>query len=239
MYIEGHNVVMEAVKSNIKIKKFYIQDSLQKDYLAIITKYKNSVEIKSKNELDKLSKTKHHQGVIAEISDYTYTTVEDILQLAKDKKEDPFLIILDGIEDPHNLGSIIRVADCVGAHGIILSKNRCAQVTETVYKTSAGAVNHIKIARVTNINYTIDDLKNKYLINIFATDANGDDIYQTNISGPVAVIIGNEGKGISQLTLKKSDKILSIPLKGKVNSLNASVATSIVCYEILRQRLTY
>ncbi len=237
MFIEGKNPVLEAINSNIKIKKIYIQDSLKSDFLDKIKKSKIAFEIKNKNDMDKMSNTKHHQGIIAEIQDFQYSSIDDIIEYAKNKNEDPFILILDGIEDPHNLGSIIRVADCVGAHGIIIGKNRCAQVSETVYKTSAGAINHTKLARVTNINYTIDDLKNKFFINVYATDANGTNIYETNLTGPVALIIGSEGHGISQLTLKKSDKILSIPLKGKVNSLNASVATSIVCYEILRQRL--
>ena len=182
--------------------------------------------------LEKYTQSQKHQGIACSIEDFKYSSVEEIILSKKNK---PLLIfILDSIEDPHNLGSIIRVGECLGVNGIIIPKNRSCQVNETVYKTSAGAINHIKIAKVSNINYAIDKLKENF-INIVSTDSKGDNIYNTKISGDIAIVIGSEGFGIHELTKKKSDYIVSIPMFGKVNSLNASVATGIIGYEILRK----
>lgn len=238
MIIEGKNAIFEAVKSNTQINNVFVLENTPNDFLELCKKKNIKVNFVDKKFLDNLSKTKKHQGYIAKIKDFEYNSVNEIIEYANSKSEDPFIIALDNIEDPHNLGSIIRVADCVGAHGIIITKNRCAQVNDTVYKTSAGAINHVKIARVTNLNYTIDSLKKDFFINVLAADANGENIYETNLTGPILLIVGSEGFGISNLTLKKSDKIISIPLEGKVNSLNASVATGIIAYEYLRQKKT-
>ena len=169
-------------------------------------------------------------------SDFVYSSVEDIVNSAKDKKEDLLVIILDGLEDPHNLGSVIRVAECAGAHGIIIPKNRSVQVNETVARVSAGAVERVKIARVTNINDEIRRLKQLGIF-VFVADMNGEDLYNTNLTGDIAVVIGSEGFGVSALTKKLADGVISIPMFGKINSLNASVSAGVVVYEAVRQRI--
>jgi 23S rRNA (guanosine2251-2'-O)-methyltransferase len=177
----------------------------------------------------------NHQGMLAIVTDYKYSSVDDILNLAKSKNEDEFILILNEVTDVHNFGNIIRTAECVGVHGIIISKDRNAQVNETALKISSGAANHIKIARVGNLAQTIDDLKNKNIF-IYGAEIGGDNVYKTNLKGKTAIVIGSEGEGIKQLIKKKCDAIVTIPQKGKVNSLNAGVAAGVVLFEALRQR---
>lgn len=235
MKIEGRNAVMEALNSGATIDKLYIKQGLFDKVLQNIinlAKEKNApIKYVNNETLDRLSETKHAQGVIAFTTEFEYSTVEDILA----KQEIPFVLILDGIEDPHNLGSIIRVADCMGVSGIIIGKNRCCSVNETVIKVSAGATSYVKIAKVTNINSEIEKLKEKNIW-VYACELGGSDLTKSNLSGNIAVVIGSEGKGVSQLTKKLCDGIVTIPQRGNVNSLNASVATGIVLYEIMKQR---
>lgn len=234
MIIYGKNSVIEALKSNKKIEQLYLKEkfNINEEINEIIKKNKIKIKYVDQKFLEKYTQSQKHQGIACSIEDFKYSSVEEIILSKKNK---PLLIfILDSIEDPHNLGSIIRVGECLGVNGIIIPKNRSCQVNETVYKTSAGAINHIKIAKVSNINYAIDKLKENF-INIVSTDSKGDNIYNTKISGDIAIVIGSEGFGIHELTKKKSDYIVSIPMFGKVNSLNASVATGIIGYEILRK----
>ncbi len=235
MKIEGRNAVIEALNSGATIDKLYVkQGAFDKVLQKIIDLARNgNVPIKFVNNdaIDKMSDTKHHQGVIAFTTEFKYSTVEDILN----EKPVPFILILDGIEDPHNLGSIIRVADCMGVSGIIIGKNRCCSVNETVIKVSAGATSYVKIAKVTNINTEIERLKEKNIW-VYACELGGDDLTKANLKGAIAIVIGSEGRGVSHLTKKLCDGIVTIPQKGNVNSLNASVATGIVLYETMKQR---
>lgn len=235
MIISGKNSVFEAIKSGTTINKISIlkQGKGFEQVIELAKQNKIRFEFVDKAVLDK--KSSFHQGIVAEIVDFDYSSVEDILQVAQSREEDAFVLILDGIEDPHNFGAIIRSAECAGVHGIIILKNRQIPVNDTVVKTSAGAIANMKIARVTNLNQTIDFLKEQGLW-VYACEAKGESIYKTNLKGPVAIIIGSEGFGISALTLKKADAVVSLPLFGKVNSLNASVACGISLYEVLRQR---
>ena len=235
MKIEGRNAVIEALNSGTTIDKLYVkQGAFDKVLQKIIDLARNgNVPIKFVNNdaIDKMSDTKHHQGVIAFTTEFKYSTVEDILN----EKPVPFILILDGIEDPHNLGSIIRVADCMGVSGIIIGKNRCCSVNETVIKVSAGATSYVKIAKVTNIKTEIERLKEKNIW-VYACELGGDDLTKANLKGAIAIVIGSEGRGVSHLTKKLCDGIVTIPQKGNVNSLNASVATGIVLYETMKQR---
>ena len=235
MKIEGRNAVIEALNSGATIDKLYVkQGAFDKVLQKIIDLARNgNVPIKFVNNdaIDKMSDTKHHQGVIAFTTEFKYSTVEDILN----EKPVPFILILDGIEDPHNLGSIIRVADCMGVSGIIIGKNRCCSVNETVIKVSAGATSYVKIAKVTNINTEIERLKEKNIW-VYACELGGDDLTKANLKGAIAIVIGSEGRGVSHLTKKLCDGIVTIPQKGNVNSLNASVAIGIVLYETMKQR---
>lgn len=239
--IIGRNAVMEALKSKKTIEALYITNGPREGSInAIINLAKeNRIVLKEvdKKKLDSMSDGAVHQGVIARITPYKYFEVKDILDEAKKKGEDPFIIILDELEDPHNLGSIIRTAETCGVHGIIIPKRRNVGVTPTVYKSSVGAVEHVKIAKVTNINNTIDNLKSEGVW-IYGADIEGQEYsYEVDFSGPCALIIGSEGRGISKLTLKKCDKLVKIPMIGKINSLNASVAGGIMMYEVLKGRL--
>lgn len=235
MKIEGRNAVIEALNSGATIDKLYVKQGVfDKVLQKIIDLARNgNVPIKFVNNdaIDKMSDTKHHQGVIAFTTEFKYSTVEDILN----ENPVPFILILDGIEDPHNLGSIIRVADCMGVSGIIIGKNRCCSVNETVIKVSAGATSYVKIAKVTNINTEIERLKEKNIW-VYACELGGDDLTKANLKGAIAIVIGSEGRGVSHLTKKLCDGIVTIPQKGNVNSLNASVATGIVLYETMKQR---
>ena len=239
--IEGRNAVIEILKSDKTIEQILIskgdkEGSINK-IIALAKDKKVVIKEVDRKKLDSISVSHSHQGVIAIVTPYKYYGVEDILNYAKSREEDPFIIILDEIEDPHNLGSIIRTAELCGVHGIIIPKRRNVGVTATVYKTSAGAVEHMKIAKVTNINSIIDELKNQGVW-IYGTDIAGEAYsYQVDFKGGVALVIGNEGKGMSKLTKERCDALVKIPMIGKINSLNASVAGGILMYEVLKSRL--
>lgn len=239
MRIEGKNPVKEAIASGVTINKLMVQrdlkDNLSNEIIALAKDKKIRIDFVKKDILDKKSETKRHQGFICETTDYEYCEVDDILSLAKERGENPFIVILDGLEDPHNFGAIIRTCECAGVHGIIIGEHRCVAVTETVLKTSTGAIMNMKIAKVTNINNTIEYLKQNNIW-VFGLETGGQDIYKTNLAGAIAIVVGSEGKGISRLTKEKCDEIITLPLKGRINSLNASVATGIAVYEALRQR---
>ena len=239
--IEGRNAVLEAFRSGKTIDKLYVLDGCQDGPIKSITreakKHDTIVNFVKKERLDQLSETGKHQGVIAISAAYDYATVEDILDTAKEKSEAPFIIILDGIEDPHNLGAIIRTANQAGAHGIIIPKHRAVGLTPVVARTSAGAINYTKVAKVTNISNTIKELKEQGMWFVCA-DMGGTTMYDLDLKGPIGLVIGNEGEGVSALVKKNCDFIASIPMKGDIDSLNASVATGVLAYEIVRQRLT-
>ena len=190
----------------------------------------------SKERLDQLSETRAHQGVIAQVAAYEYSTVEEILAKAEEKGEPPFLVLLDNVEDPHNLGAIIRTANLAGAHGVIIPKRRSVGLTSTVAKTSAGALNYTPVAKVTNLVRTIEELKEKGIWFVCA-DMGGESMYRLNLTGPIGMIVGNEGEGVSRLVREACDFTASIPMKGDIDSLNASVAAGVLAYEIVRQRL--
>lgn len=238
--IEGRNSVIELLKAGKDINKLYIQKGERKgSILEIIKLAKQNKIIMSeieKTKLDQMSETKNHQGVIAIVPPYEYADVDDILDAAKKKNEDPFIIILDEIEDPHNLGSIIRTAECAGAHGIIIPKRRSALVNSTVVKTSAGATSYMKVARVNNLNETIEYLK-EHNVWVYGTDMLGSSYYdEQDYKGGVAIVVGSEGEGMVRLIKEKCDFLIKIPMKGKINSLNASVSAAIVMYEVMKQR---
>ena len=239
-YIEGRNAVLEAFRSGKTIDKLYVLDGCQDGPIKSITrearKHDSIINYVTKERLDQISDTGKHQGVIAVSAAYNYVEVEDIMQAAKEKGEDPFIIILDGIEDPHNLGAIIRTANLCGAHGIIIPKRRAVGLTPTVAKTSAGAINYTPVAKVTNITNTIKDLKDQGMWFVCA-DMGGTRMYDLNLKGSIGLVIGNEGEGVSKLVKENCDMIASIPMKGDIDSLNASVATGVLAYEIVRQRL--
>ncbi len=240
--IIGRNAVIEALKSDRTIECVYVSkgDLEGSIKVALGLAKDRGVVIKEadRRKLDTMCDGLNHQGIVARVTPFKYCEVNDILDDAKRKEQQPFIVILDEIEDPHNLGSIIRTAELCGVHGIIIPKRRNVGVTSTVYKCSAGAIEHMKIAKVTNINATIDMLKEQGIW-IYGADIDGKDYsYNTDFSGPCALIIGSEGKGISSLTLKKCDLLVKIPMIGKINSLNASVAGGIMMYEVLKGRLT-
>lgn len=239
--IEGRNAIIEAFRSDKTIDKLYIQDGLKDGPIQTIlreAKKRNLfINFVSKDILDKMSPTSKHQGAIANLASYEYSDIADILAVAKEKEEDPFIFILDGIEDPHNLGAIIRTANLVGAHGVVIPKHRAVGLTATVARTSAGAINYTKVAKVTNINSTIEELKKEGLWFVCA-DMSGELMYKLNLKGPIGLVIGNEGSGVSALVKKNCDMLASIPMKGDIDSLNASVATGVLAYEIFRQRIS-
>lgn len=237
--IYGRNACLEALNTG-KVEELYIQKgNLKGSIEKVIGRAKNkNVIIKTvdKKTLDNMANGEVHQGVIASISSFEYSSVEDILNEAKNREEDPFIVILDEIEDPHNLGAIIRSCETAGVHGVIIPKRRSASINSTVYKSSAGACNYLKVAKVTNINRTIDGLKEKNIF-VYGTDGDAKSYYnKTNLTGPIAIVIGNEGKGISMQIKKNCDDLIKIPMRGKITSLNASNACAVVCYEVLRQR---
>ena len=239
MLIEGRNQVVEAIKNGKTINKLYVDLNYahrKDEVISLAKQFKIKVEFMPKKALDGISKTSHHQGYIAETVDFEYCEISDILDKAKAKNEDAFVVLLDGIEDPHNLGAIIRSCECAGVHGIILPKMRSCQVNETVVRTSAGAISNMLIARVTNLKDAIEELKENGLW-IYGAEIGGDDIYSTNLTGPIGIVIGSEGKGTRESVKAHCDKIISLPLFGSVNSLNASVSAGIVVYEVVRQRL--
>lgn len=238
--IEGRNAVLEAFRSGQTIDKVYLLDGCQDGPIRTILreakKCSTLIQFVSKQRLDQLSETKAHQGAIAIIAAYKYFEVEDMLELARSKNEAPFLFILDGIEDPHNLGAIIRTANLAGAHGVIIPKRRAVGLTATVAKTSAGALNYTMVARVTNLNDTIKRLKDEGMWFVCA-DMGGTTMYDLNLTGSIGLVIGNEGEGVSKLVKENCDMVASIPMKGDIDSLNASVATGVLAYEIVRQRM--
>lgn len=239
MKIEGRNAVREALKSDTTILKVSISktsgDKVISEIIDLAKRKSVRIQFVDPLVLGKQSVTGKHQGVIAETSEYKYSSVADILAVAKEKGEDPFILILDGIEDPHNLGSIIRVCECMGVHGIIIGKNRACGVSETVIKVSAGATAYVKVAQVTNIHQTMEELKKKNFF-IYACELGGEDIGKSNLTGPIAIVVGSEGKGMSELTKKLADQVVTIPMFGRVNSLNASVSAGMILYEAMMQR---
>lgn len=239
-YIEGRNAVLEAYRSGKTIDKLYVLDGCQDGPVKLITrearKHDSIINYVTKERLDQLSETGKHQGVIAVSAAYEYAEIDDIFELAESKGEAPFVIILDGIEDPHNLGAIIRTANLAGAHGIIIPKRRAVGLTPTVAKTSAGAINYTPVAKVTNITNTIKELKDRGMWFVCA-DMGGTTMYDLNLTGPIGLVVGNEGEGVSKLVRENCDMIASIPMKGDIDSLNASVATGVLAYEIVRQRI--
>ena len=238
--IEGRNAVLEAFRSGKTIDRLFVLDGCQDGPVRTIVreakKHDTIVNFVPKERLDSMSETGHHQGVMAYAAAYEYAEVEDILKIAEEKGEPPFLFLLDGIEDPHNLGAIIRTANLAGAHGVIIPKRRAVGLTETVARTSAGALNYTPVAKVTNMAATIEDLKKRGIWFVCA-DMGGESMYRLNLTGPIGLVIGNEGEGVSRLVKEKCDMIASIPMKGDIDSLNASVATGVLAYEIVRQRL--
>ena len=238
--IEGRNAVLEAFRSGKTIDKLFVMDGCKDGpVMSILREAKKTdtiIKYVDKERLDKMSQTGRHQGVIANAAAYEYAEVEDILQAARDKNEAPFIFVLDGIEDPHNLGAIIRTANLSGAHGVIIPKRRAVGLTATVLKTSAGALNYTPVAKVTNIATTIEDLKKEGLWFVCA-DMGGEVMYNLDLKGPIGLVIGNEGDGVSRLVKEKCDFVASIPMKGNIDSLNASVATGVLAYEIVRQRM--
>lgn len=238
--IEGRNAVIEAFRSGKPIDKVFILDGCQDGPMATIRREakKKDVMIKyvTKERLDQMSETGKHQGVIAYAAAYEYAEVSDILEKAKEKGEDPFIFILDNIEDPHNLGAIIRTANLAGAHGVIIPKNRAVGLTATVAKASAGALNYTPVAKVTNLSQTIEELKKEGLWFVCA-DMDGEIMYRQNLTGPIGLVIGNEGEGVGRLVKSKCDLVARIPMQGDIDSLNASVAAGVLAYEVVRQRM--
>ena len=238
--IEGRNAVLEAFRSGKCVDKLFILDGCQDGPVRTIArearKTDTIINYVSKERLDQLSETHAHQGVIAQVAAYDYSTVDEILARAEEKGEAPFLIILDNVEDPHNLGAIIRTANLAGAHGVIIPKRRAVGLTSTVVKTSAGAINYTPVAKVTNIVRTIEELKEKGIWFVCA-DMGGETMYDLDLTGPMGLVIGNEGEGVSRLVREACDFTASIPMKGDIDSLNASVAAGVLAYEIVRQRL--
>ena len=238
--IEGRNAVIEAYRAGKTIDRLFILDGCQDGPIQTIKreakKADTQIRFVTKERLDQLSETGKHQGVIAYAAAYEYAEVSDILANAKEKEEDPFVIILDNIEDPHNLGAIIRTANQAGAHGVIIPKNRAVGLTATVARTSAGALNYTPVAKVTNLVKTMEELKKEGLWFVCA-DMDGELMYDLNLTGPIGLVIGNEGEGVGRLVKENCDFVASIPMKGDIDSLNASVAAGILSYEIVRQRL--
>lgn len=237
--IEGRNAVLEAFRSGKSIDKLYVLDGCQdgpvRSIIREAKKHDTILQFVAKERLAQLSETGKHQGVIAMAAAYEYATVDDMLELAKSKGEDPFLILLDNIEDPHNLGAIIRTANLAGAHGVIIPKRRAVGLTATVARTSAGALNYTPVAKVTNLVKTMEELKEKGLWFVCA-DMDGDVMYKVDMKGPIGLVIGNEGEGVGRLVKETCDMTASIPMKGDIDSLNASVAAGVLAYEIVRQR---
>ena len=238
--IEGRNAVMEAFRSGKTIDKLFVlkncQDGPVNSILREARKHDVIVSFVAKERLDQMSKTGKHQGVIASAAAYEYAEVEDILNLAREKGEPPFIFLLDNIEDPHNLGAIIRTANLAGAHGVIIPKRHAVGLTATVAKTSAGALNYTPVAKVTNLGATMEELKKEGPWFVCA-DMGGTTMYDLNLTGPIGLVIGNEGEGVGRLVKEKCDYVASIPMKGDIDSLNASVAAGVLAYEIVRQRM--
>ena len=237
--IEGRNAVLEALRARKPIDKLYVLDGCPDGPVrTIIREAKKGdtiINYVKKERLDQLSETGHHQGVIAMAASYEYATVEEILEKAKEKGEAPFIFVLDNIEDPHNLGAMIRTANLAGAHGVIIPKRRAVGLTPTVARTSAGAINYTPVAKVTNLKQTMEQLKKEGMWFVCA-DMDGTPYYQMDLKGPMGLVIGNEGEGVSRLIKETCDFVASIPMKGDIDSLNASVAAGVLAFEIARQR---
>ena len=233
--IEGRNAVLEAFRSGKPIDKLFVLDGPIRTIVREAKKHDTILQFVTKERLSQISETGRHQGVIAYAAAYEYADVEDMLRLAESKGEDPFLILLDNIEDPHNLGAIIRTANLAGAHGVIIPKRRAVGLTATVAKTSAGALNYTPVAKVTNLAKTMESLKEKGLWFVCA-DMGGEEMYDLNLTGPIGLVIGNEGEGVSRLVKETCDFTARIPMNGDIDSLNASVAAGVLAYEIVRQR---
>ncbi|MCI8983328.1 MAG: 23S rRNA (guanosine(2251)-2'-O)-methyltransferase RlmB [Hungatella sp.] len=240
LLIEGRNAVIEAFRSGRTIDKLYIQDGCRDGPIQTILreakKQDTIVTFASKERLEQLSLTRNHQGVVAQASAYGYVQVEDILARARDKGEPPFILLLDGIEDPHNLGAIIRTANLAGAHGVIIPKRRAVGLTATVVRTSAGALNYTPVAKVTNLKTTMEQLKKEGLWFVCG-DMGGQEMYSLDLTGPIGLVVGSEGEGVSKLVKETCDMTAAIPMKGDIDSLNASVAAGVLAYEIVRQRM--
>ena len=240
LVIEGRNAVLEAFRSGKPIDKLFVlngcQDGPVRSIVREARKHDTIIQFVEKERLAQLSETGKHQGVIAFAAAYEYAQVEDILANAREKGEDPFIILLDNIEDPHNLGAIIRTANLAGAHGVIIPKRRAVGLTATVARTSAGALNYTPVAKVTNLAKTMEELKEQGLWFVCA-DMGGESMYKLNLKGSIGLVIGNEGDGVSRLVKENCDFVASIPMKGDIDSLNASVAAGVLAYEIVRQRL--
>ena len=238
--LEGRNAVLEALRSGRSVDKIYAQAGLHDGPIQTILrearKHDSIVSFVTRERLDQMSETGNHQGVIAQAASYEYASVEDILERARQKGEPPFLILLDEIEDPHNLGAIIRTANLAGAHGVIIPKRRAAGLTAVVARASAGALNYTPVAKVTNLTAAIKELKEKGLWFVCA-DMGGETMYELKLTGPIGLVIGNEGEGVSRLVREACDFTASIPMKGNIDSLNASVAAGVLAYEIVRQRM--
>lgn len=238
--IEGRNAVLEAFRAGKTIDKLYVQDGCHDGVVNTITrearKHDTIINYVAKERLDQMSFTGKHQGIIAQAAAYEYAELEEILKKAEEQGEPPFIFLLDEIEDPHNLGAIIRTANLAGAHGVIIPKRRAAGLTATVVKASAGALNYTPVVKVTNLSQTIEELKKRGLWFVCA-DMGGETMYKLNLTGPIGLVIGNEGEGVSRLVREKCDYIASIPMKGDIDSLNASVAAGVLAYEIVRQRM--
>lgn len=239
-HVEGRNPVLEAFRASRTVDKLFVLDGCQDGPVRTIIreakKQDTRIQFVTKERLDGLSETGHHQGVIAICAAYKYAEISDILENARKKGEPPFIFVLDGISDPHNLGAIIRTANLAGAHGVIIPKNRAVGLTPTVARTSAGALNYTPVAKVTNLAKTMEDLKKSGLWFVCA-DMGGESMYRLNLKGAIGLVIGNEGEGVSRLVKEKCDFIASIPMFGDIDSLNASVAAGVLAYEIVRQRL--
>lgn len=237
--IEGRNAVTEAFRSGRTVDKLYVLDGCQDGPVLTIkreaAKQGTPIKYVTRERLDQLSGTGKHQGVVAVAAAYEYASVEEILKAAQERQEPPFVILLDNIEDPHNLGAIIRTANLAGAHGVIIPKNRAVGLTATVAKTSAGALNYTPVAKVTNLAKTIEELKKEGLWFVCA-DMGGTTMYDLNLKGPIGLVIGSEGEGVGRLVKEKCDMTAAVPMKGNIDSLNASVAAGVLAYEIVRQR---
>ncbi len=238
--IEGRNAVLEAFRSGRTVDKLFVQDGCKDGpVMSIVREAKKQgtiINFVLRERLDAMSATGKHQGVIAQAAAYEYAQVEDMLQSAAEKGEAPFLFLLDGIEDPHNLGAIIRTANLAGAHGVIIPKHRAAGLTAVVARTSAGALNYTPVAKVTNLASTIEDLKKRGMW-FACADMGGELMYRLNLTGPIGLVVGNEGSGVGRLVREKCDMAAAIPMKGDIDSLNASVAAGVLAYEVVRQRL--
>ncbi|MBQ9765502.1 MAG: 23S rRNA (guanosine(2251)-2'-O)-methyltransferase RlmB [Lachnospiraceae bacterium] len=239
--VEGRNAVLEAFRSGKTVDKLFILSGCQDGPIqSIVREAKKGdtlIQYVTKERLDQMSETGKHQGVIAYTAAYEYADIDDMFKLAEERGEDPFIFLLDNIEDPHNLGAIIRTANLAGAHGVIIPKRRAVGLTATVARTSAGALNYTPVAKVTNISKTIEELKERGMWFVCA-DMGGEVMYNLNLKGSIGLVIGNEGEGVSRLVSEKCDYIASIPMKGNIDSLNASVAAGVLAYEIVRQRYT-